>query len=80
MNRALTDVARERNRQDDLWGVQDHAPGMFLAILTEEVGEVAKEVADGRVQPFDADAYREELVQVAAVAVAAIEAHDRGQA
>lgn len=72
----LEDVAEERQNQIARWGKQRHSPFYWLAILTEEVGEVAKEIADGRVQPFDAGAYREELVQVAAVAVAAIEALD----
>jgi NTP pyrophosphatase (non-canonical NTP hydrolase) len=76
----LEDVAEERSDQDVRWGEQNHAPGYWLAILTEEVGEVAKEIADGR--PAGAGlnylAYRHELVQVAAVAVAAIESLDRG--
>lgn len=48
-----------------------------LAILTEECGEVAKEVADSSVRALDVEAYRTELIQAAAVAVAAVESLDR---
>jgi len=75
---ALRDVADERARQLVKWGVQVHRPLAWLAILTEEVGEVAKELADcyaGGAGLREAE-YRAELVQVAAVAVAAIEALD----
>lgn len=75
----MTDVAAERARQNALWGVQDHDEATWLAILTEEVGEVAKEVADftAGARALNPRQYRTELVQVAAVAVAAIEALDR---
>jgi len=77
MTTVIGEVAFERARQDAKWGQQDHDPTMWLAILTEEVGEVAKEIAEGRIAPFDGAAYRAELVQVAAVAVAMVEAYDR---
>jgi NTP pyrophosphatase (non-canonical NTP hydrolase) len=77
----LKDVARERQSQDHKWGPQGHDPEMLLAILTEEVGEVAKEIAESRVNPaLDASAYREELIQVAAVAICAVETLDYGAA
>jgi NTP pyrophosphatase (non-canonical NTP hydrolase) len=72
----LSMVANERARQDAKWGEQKHAPQIWLAILMEEMGEVAKEVADPGTdaRAFNPYAYREEMVQVAAVAVAAVEA------
>lgn len=73
----LLDVASERRKQDERWGVQAHTPERWLSILVEEVGEVAKEIAEGC---KDLEAYREELVQVTAVAVAAIETIDVGAA
>lgn len=76
----LRDVEAERRRQDEKWGSQAHMPGLWLAILGEEFGEVATEVAEGGAHGLDRDAYRAELVQVAAVAVAAIEALDYGAA
>lgn len=71
------DVMYERAKQEAKWGCQNHVtPAQWLAILTEEVGEVAKEVADARLADFRPEEYRQELVQVAAVAVAAVEALD----
>lgn len=74
------DVFDEMERQDKKWGEQNHSPLGWLAILTEEVGEVAKEATRAIppvVDQFDAVAYRKELVQVAAVAMNAIESLDR---
>jgi NTP pyrophosphatase (non-canonical NTP hydrolase) len=75
----LLDVAAERVRQNGLWGRQDHAPKKWLAILVEEVGEVAAEIITDAaiVGTTEGDMYREELVHVAAVAVAAVESYDR---
>jgi hypothetical protein len=91
----LSEIARERDRQDKKWGEQNHPDGTgrkcdasnaenrriecdraaaegkltFRDILEEEVSEVYAET--------DEDRIREELVQVAAVSVAWIEAIDR---
>lgn len=68
----------ERNRQDRKWGDQSgHRDEHWLAILTEEVGEVAKAMlgADGNGDISEADdEVTKELVQVAAVAIAWLEA------
>jgi NTP pyrophosphatase (non-canonical NTP hydrolase) len=73
----LDQVVTERARQDAKWGVHNHAPIVWLARLMEEVGEAAQAalplVWGGKGQAE----YRGELVQVAAVAVAAIESLDR---
>ena len=79
MSTTINDVIEERKRQDDKCGQQNHHPIIWMSILTEEVGEAAKEAND----IFFANAQRieqlrEELVQVAAVAIAAIESLDRG--
>lgn len=77
----LAEVVDERISQDEKWGEQNHDPVWWSAILTEEVGEVAQAALKLR---FGADYekrlahYREECVQVAAVAVAMIECIDRG--
>lgn len=68
------DILRERVRQDKKWGVQNHAPGDWFPILMEEVGEAARAHLDGNY-----DNYLEELVQVAAVAVAMIECYNRNK-
>ena len=46
MKKVLEEVAQERARQNEKWGVQDHNAVEWVAILTEEVGEVAKEAVD----------------------------------
>ena len=65
-------IRKERLRQFSKWGQQDHDEDRWMVILMEEVGECCKAI-----QEEDPANYREELVQVAAVAVAAIEAFDR---
>ena len=74
----LNQVIAERERQDSLWGEQNHGPYAWLSILMEEVGEAAqaanKTILEGH-KGFEH--YREELVQVAAVTIAMIECLDR---
>lgn len=62
-------ICRERDRQDGLWpeqapGAGSIEPHTMVAILTEEVGEVAKAALEG-----DDSELRTELVQTAAVCV-----------
>jgi len=78
----LQQVAAERARQDAKWGVQNHKAPMWAAILMEEVGEAAAfSLSDEYGHSFsDREHLREELVQVAAVAVAFIECLDRAAA
>lgn len=60
----LAAVAARREVQDRKWGVGTQRDcDRFLAILLEEVGEVAKELNEGR----DPGCLVEELVDVAAV-------------
>lgn len=78
-SQVFDDVNDERNRQDAKWGEQNHLDVVWNAILMEEVGEASQEVlttAFGAAAKGHGD-LREELVQVAAVAVAWIEAIDR---
>ena len=69
----LAEVGRERSRQEWLRTAGAIGPvdtdGERLAVLVEEVGEVARAMNDGK-------GLREELIQVAAVAVAWVEAID----
>lgn len=63
-------INAERDRQDAKWGRdRDLHPFLWLTILTEEVGEVARASLKG-----DTENLRDELVQVAAVAIAQLEA------
>lgn len=73
----LVDVVAERERQDVKWGVQDHNDYVWNAILGEEVGEVSQALIDHQFKGAEFKDARAELVQVAAVAVAWIEAIDR---
>jgi NTP pyrophosphatase (non-canonical NTP hydrolase) len=85
MVRAIGDVMRERDHQDAKWGEQQHDPVYWVGILAEELGEVAKEAIEivpmsaRGIRPRDESLarLRAELVQLAAVAVAAIEYLDR---
>lgn len=84
--KAMLDVLRERAKQDNQWGVQNHDPSLYLTILMEEVGEFAKEALEDRINPFRVKhddirrvKMREEAVQVAAVSLAIVECLDRGK-
>lgn len=74
-------IAEERNRQDKKFGVQNHHPFAWLAILGEEVGEVNKAALETEFNYDGCDRdftnYKTELVQVAAVALAMIENMER---
>lgn len=77
-------ILDERGKQDEKWGEQNHEPFTWLAVLMEEVGEVNQDALKAF---FDSPehknkhlaACREELIQVAAVAVAMIESIERGK-
>lgn len=66
------EVLNERSAQDRKWGIQNHTREHWGAILMEEVGEAAKADLEN-----DIDGYRKEMIQVAAVAQAAVESLDR---
>ncbi len=75
----LRHVSAERDRQDGKWG---GVPGIdrrddhtYAAVLTEEAGEVCRAWLERNVEEL-----REELIQVAAVAVAWVEELDNGGA
>lgn len=63
-------IRQERAAQDAKWGAnRRQSASMWLTILVEEVGEVAKAILER-----DLGALVHELVQVAAVTVATLEA------
>ena len=83
---AADDVAAERARQDAKWGEQNHAPSGWIVILAEELGEAAREAAavkfgsehhGGAADPLAR--FRAEMIQCAAVALAAVECVDRNR-
>ena len=85
MENFIEQIRRERERQNNLWGVQEHSLSKFMSILLEEVGESAKEANDYEAiidrtvdycGPLDELSKKQhlidcqtELIQVAAVAV-----------
>ena len=76
----LERVAGEREKQDTKWGVQYHTPAEWMSILGEEFGEACVEVNETfQWGPggLSQEQYIQELIQVAAVAVAAIENMER---
>ena len=46
MENFIEQIRKERERQNNLWGVQKHSLSKFMSILLEEVGESAKEAND----------------------------------
>lgn len=74
----LGDVVAERERQDAKYSGRNTILEWF-AVAGEEYGEVAKEVMQIHFDDKDGTDYRTELVQLAAVCVAAIESYDRNE-
>ncbi len=70
-NNALTAIIQERKAQDEKWGLVQHSGPEWLSILMEEVGEMCQDINQGK-------DYREELIQVAAVALSWVEAIESG--
>jgi len=71
------DVDIELDRQRRKWGLQDHDPQMWMNILMVEVGEASKAMMEAVFRGAKKHSYRDEMVQVAAVAISAIENFDR---
>jgi NTP pyrophosphatase (non-canonical NTP hydrolase) len=84
MDNIFEEIRKERQKQDDKWGEQNHKPIEWVAILTEEVGEVSKAALEAHFKQHFWDIeklseYRKELLQTAAVAVAMVESLDRNR-
>lgn len=88
LHKVLGEVEQERLKQDQKWGVQNHSPSDWLTILGEEFGEACKAALEAKFQKdypaqytgeVGLHLYRKELIQVAAVAIAAIESLDRNE-
>ena len=70
--KVLGEVSYERTLQDEKWGANRKLdPRTWITIMGEEFGEVCRADLEK-----DSNNYRKELIQVAAVAVAAVEAFD----
>ncbi len=73
----VDEIKAERRRQDEKWGEQNHNPEWWMVILMEEVGEASETILEAKFGDRSLDKYRQEMIQVAAVALAAIESFDR---
>ena len=71
-NDIYDEIKAERKRQNEKWGEQNHHPLYWLNILMEEVGETSQAALQLRHED-----YRREMLQCAAVAIAALESYDR---
>lgn len=75
----LEEIYKERIRQHGLWGTQKHPIAVWQSILLEEIGEVARAINERMLENGDdktLENLREEIIQVAAVAVAMVESLD----
>ena len=74
VHNSLTMTHAERLRQLKKWGPQHHDLPTWIAILTEEVGELSAEVLKARFEGVvTEDAIIAEAIQVAAVALAIVQ-------
>ena len=93
LDTVLDDIVKERRSQNQKWGEQNRTPVEWIAILSEEVGEASREAVDLHFSNIPKDSelrgselrnkrisdLRNELIQVAAVAIQAVENIDRDQ-
>ena len=73
----LDEILIERHRQDEKWGEQNHDDYRWLAIITEEVGELAQAILHDEFGGHAAGTTRAELTHVAAVAIQWLECFER---
>ena len=77
-------IGEERSKQDKQWGIPHNQQRLWFTILSEEVGEVAKELnefwdRDYLDDPCFISKIKNELIQVAAVCVAWLEDLERSK-
>lgn len=78
-------IIQERRLQDEKWGVQNHSPIEWCAILMEEVGEMAKEAHEYHFRgkyykdTGQLERYEKELYQCAAVCLSMLESLERNE-
>ena len=73
-NLVFKEITKEREKQDKQWGGQvhddTHNPSDWLVYMMKFMGRAAQ-------YPFDAGIYRDCMIKIAALAVAAVESLDR---
>jgi len=72
-DRTIKDIQKERTKQNEKWGKQEHHPYLWNTILGEEVGEVNKASLDFFNAVDTQKHLEEEIIQVIAVGVAYLE-------
>lgn len=81
----IKSIIQERKNQDAKWGVQNHTPIEWCAILMEEIGEMSKEAHEfhftGRYykDTGQLERYEKELYQCAAVCLSMLESFERNE-
>lgn len=75
MDNVFKDVSTEIDRQDHIWGKERHLGYKWNTILMEEVGEFSQAILQG-----DIVHAREEIIQIAAVAMQIANAIDQERA
>jgi len=82
----INDIRNEVNNQTEKWGKQSHHPEKWMNILMKEVGEASEAVLEAypfkiklKTKLYWLRKYRQELVQVAAVAYSAIKSLDENE-
>jgi NTP pyrophosphatase (non-canonical NTP hydrolase) len=80
MEKILEEIRQERARQKEKWGVQSHDLMTWNTILMEEVGEFSQAALHEKFGGPTADCIEEELIQIAAIAVAILECKRNGKA
>ena len=75
-NKVIEKVKAARTRQEELWGTSYRDNATMLAVLMEEVGEVATGYQITEIEHEPDDNMREELVHVAAVAIRWLESFE----
>lgn len=76
--KAIGSVIAEMNRQDKKWGAdREQHPFVWQTILSEEVGEFSQAILHDEFGGHKSGTAREEMVQIAAVALQIIEYYDR---
>lgn len=72
---AFYDVNKERERQDDTWGEQNHTAPVWMSIIGEEYGETCQAVNEFLFDPTSENEQRiyDEAIQTAACCIALCE-------
>jgi len=79
MENILNEIRKERKRQDEKWGEQNHHPLLWFSIIGEEFGEMCHAFNEYTFHddPNYLDETFKEAIQIAACCVAMIECIDR---